>query len=51
MQLDLKKIQIRKEKEITIPKEILKNYLTGEEIIDYQKRDFQVLSITVFAVK
>ncbi|MBU2446782.1 MAG: arsenite methyltransferase [Bacteroidetes bacterium] len=46
-----KNIQIRKEKEITVPKEILKNYLTEEEITNYQKSDFKILSITVFAVK
>jgi ubiquinone/menaquinone biosynthesis C-methylase UbiE len=46
-----KNIQIRKEKRIKIPKEILKSYLTDREVVEYGKKEFQVLSITVFAEK
>jgi len=44
-------IQVRKEKQIKIPIEILKNYLTNKEIDEYRKSEFQILSITLFAKK
>ncbi len=44
-------VQVRKEKQIKIPKEILKNYLTDKEVEEYEKKEFQILSVTVFAEK
>jgi len=46
-----KNIQVRKEKQIVIPKEILKNYLSDKEIEEYENKEFQILSMTVFAEK
>jgi len=44
-------LKLQKEKPIIIPEEILKQYLTPEEIRDYQSSDVQVESITVYAEK
>jgi arsenite methyltransferase len=46
-----KNITLQKEKEIIIPDEILKNYLSEEEIAIYKKGDTKILSITVYADK
>jgi arsenite methyltransferase len=46
-----KNITVQKEKAILIPGEILKNYLTDEEIAEYKKGDTKILSITVYADK
>jgi arsenite methyltransferase len=46
-----KNITVQKEKAILIPVEILKNYLTEEEIAEYKKGDTKILSITVYADK
>jgi arsenite methyltransferase len=46
-----KNITLQKEKEIIIPDEILKNYLTEEEIATYKNGDTKILSITVYADK
>jgi arsenite methyltransferase len=46
-----KNITLQKEKEIIIPDEILKNYLSEEEIAAYKKGDTKILSITVYADK
>jgi ubiquinone/menaquinone biosynthesis C-methylase UbiE len=46
-----KNITMQKEKPILIPAEILKNYLTEEEIAEYEKGDTKILSITVYADK
>ncbi|MBU7576973.1 MAG: arsenite methyltransferase [Flavihumibacter sp.] len=45
------KITIQKEKLITIPEEILKNYLSEEEIIEYKTGKVAIKSITVYAEK
>jgi len=44
-------LKLQKEKPIIIPEEILKQYLTPEEIRDYQSSDVQIESITVYAEK
>jgi arsenite methyltransferase len=46
-----KNIILQKEKEIIIPDEILKNYLSEDEIAAYKKGDTKILSITVYADK
>jgi len=46
-----KNITVQKDKPIVIPDEILKNYLTEEEIVDYKKEDTKISSITVYAEK
>ncbi len=42
---------IKKEKEISIPDEILANYLDEEGIKDYKSRELGIYSITVYAEK
>ncbi|HVF97185.1 MAG TPA: arsenite methyltransferase [Flavisolibacter sp.] len=44
-------ITVQKEKPITIPNDILKNYLTGEEIVNFNAGDKGIFSITVYAEK
>ena len=44
-------IGLRKEKEIILPDEILKNYLTEEELDAFKNSDTGIYSITVFAEK
>lgn len=44
-------ITVHKQKEITIPVEILANYLTGEEIISFQNGERGIFSITVSGTK
>ena len=44
-------IGLRKEKEINLPDEILKNYLTEEELTIFKNSDTGIYSITVFAEK
>jgi len=46
-----KNIKLQKEKLITIPEEILKNYLNEEEIIEYKTGKVAIKSITVYAEK
>lgn len=46
-----KNISLQKEKEIIIPDNILKNYLTDEEIAEYKKGNTKITSITVYADK
>jgi SAM-dependent methyltransferase len=46
-----KNIQIQKAREITVPDEILLNYLTAAEIENYKKSDSGIFSITVYAEK
>jgi len=46
-----KNITLQKEKEIIIPDDILKNYLSGTEIADYKHGDTKITSITVYAEK
>ncbi len=46
-----KNIILQKEKEIIIPDEILKNYLSETEIADYKKGSTKITSITVYADK
>lgn len=44
-------ITLQKEKQITIPDDILKNYLSPEEIESFKKSNTGIYSITVFARK
>ena len=46
-----KNISLQKEKEITVPDDILKNYLNAEEIENYKNSETQIFSITVYAEK
>lgn len=46
-----KDITIQKEKVITIPDNILKNYVSEEEIAEFKKSGVGIFSITVFAKK
>ena len=44
-------VSIQKERPIVLPNEILKNYLSDDEITQYNNGDFGIFSITVFARK
>jgi arsenite methyltransferase len=44
-------ITLQKEKEIIIPDDILKNYLSTEEIDQYKKGGTRIISVTVYAEK
>jgi arsenite methyltransferase len=44
-------ITVQKEKEITLPDEILAQYLSAEEIKDYKNQKARIISVTVFAQK
>jgi arsenite methyltransferase len=44
-------IQIRKEKQIVIPDDILSSYLNESELLSFKKSGTGIFSITVFAVK
>ncbi|CCH54117.1 arsenite S-adenosylmethyltransferase [Fibrisoma limi BUZ 3] len=44
-------VQIQKKKEINLPTDLLKNYLTTDELATYQQADRGIYSITVFAQK
>jgi arsenite methyltransferase len=46
-----KNIQLQKDKPIHIPDEILANYLSAEEIVEYKKGNTRITSITVYAEK
>ena len=46
-----KNVTLQKEKEIIIPDNILKNYLSETEIADYKKGNTKITSITVYADK
>lgn len=46
-----KNISIQKEKVITLPDDILSNYLSEEEIEEYNKSEIGIYSITVYAEK
>lgn len=46
-----KNIQIRKEKEIKLPDELLSNYLALNELLDFKNSNMGIYSITVFAEK
>jgi len=46
-----KNIKLQKEKPIIIPDDILKNYLTVEEISEYKSKPTAIYSITVYAEK
>ncbi|QDK83438.1 arsenite methyltransferase [Spirosoma sp. KCTC 42546] len=45
------KILVQKEREIAMPDEVLKNYLSDQEIADYRQKDQGIYSVTVFAQK
>ncbi|MBD2705775.1 arsenite methyltransferase [Spirosoma sp. BT702] len=44
-------ILVQKEREIALPDEVLKIYLSAEEIADYRQQDKGIYSVTVFAQK
>jgi hypothetical protein len=44
-------IQIQKEKKITLPDDILRQYLSPEEVAAYQADDSRIESITVYGEK
>lgn len=44
-------ILVQKEREIALPDEVLKNYLSDQEIADYRQKDQGIYSVTVFAQK
>jgi len=44
-------ITLQKEKRITVPDDILKNYLNEKELADYKKGNTGIFSITVYAEK
>jgi ubiquinone/menaquinone biosynthesis C-methylase UbiE len=46
-----KNIEVRKEKEINLPADLLKQYLSDKEIEDYKRNGTGIFSITVFASK
>lgn len=46
-----KNVSIQKEKVITLPDDILSNYLSEEEIEEYNKSEIGIYSITVYAEK
>ena len=46
-----KNITLQKEKKIVIPDDILKNYLSDDEITEYKSRKISIESITVYAEK
>lgn len=46
-----KNIQVRKEKEIILPDEILRNYLSEKGMEEFKNGDTGIYSVTVFAVK
>ena len=50
-QSGFKSITIHKEKQIEIPSDILKNYLTEKELLDYRNSPAGIFSITVSAQK
>ncbi len=44
-------ITVQKEREISLPDDVLKNYLSTKEIADYRQQDKGIYSVTVFAQK
>lgn len=50
-QVGLKNIKIQKEKKVTIPDEILKEFLSEKEFVDFNKSGTGIYSITVYAEK
>jgi arsenite methyltransferase len=46
-----KNITLQKEKEILLPDEVLTNYLTADEIVEYKQGQARIKSITVYADK
>lgn len=46
-----KNVKVQKEKVITIPSDILSNYLSAEEIQAYQNSEAAIFSVTVYAEK
>jgi len=46
-----KNVTILKEKEIVVPQEILENYLSADEIKEFQQSDVGIYSITVYGEK
>jgi arsenite methyltransferase len=46
-----KNVTVQKEKPIIIPDDILKNYLSGDELINFKNGNTGIFSVTVFAEK
>ena len=46
-----KEVVIQKEKAITVPEDVLRNYLSSKEMADFKKTDAGIYSITVYAEK
>ncbi len=46
-----KNITVQKEREITLPDNVLQNYLSHTEIADYRQQDKGIYSVTVYAEK
>lgn len=46
-----KDIQVKKEKEIIVPVDLMRKYLNDEEIKDYLNKKLGIFSVTVFATK
>ncbi|MCK8495613.1 arsenite methyltransferase [Spirosoma sp. RP8] len=44
-------IQVQKEREITLPDDVLQTYLSADEVADYRQQDKGIYSVTVFAQK
>lgn len=44
-------VSVQKEKAVVLPDEILKNYLSENEIVQYKNGDFGIFSITVYGQK
>lgn len=44
-------IIVQKEREIALPDDVLKNYLSADEIAEYRQQDKGIYSVTVFAQK
>jgi SAM-dependent methyltransferase len=50
-QAGFKNIEVKKEKEIILPDEILMNYLTFDQLLEFRKSGTGIYSVTVFAEK
>lgn len=44
-------IQVQKEREISLPDDVLQKYLSADEVADYRQQDRGIYSVTVFAQK
>ena len=44
-------IQVQKEREITLPDDVLQTYLSADGVAEYRQQDRGIYSVTVFAQK